>query len=333
MKKRIDWVDALKGFGIILVVTGHADTPESLMGWIYGFHMPLFFMLSGLVTKKSDAPMGEWLKKHVKNLLWPYFVFGIVEVLFYIVTQGIDGTLTGNHLLKKITAIAYSNYIYDHNYTGVIWFLTCLFVTEFLFFVIHKYIKNRALQVIVTLALGILGLEYDSLFTFKPPFFADVALTALVFYSMGFAVKDILKLKGSKWEFLLGFVLMVAGSVVGLYNQNALNGKHVSMLYLRYGNPVLFLISTFLLLIGFLFFFCGLQDFMETQLAVALEYIGRNSLVIFSVHLMIMHVMKDIMADDYGVWFSETITTLFFSIVATMIINKYFRKVIYLTAK
>lgn len=330
MKKRINWVDALKGFGIILVVTGHADTPMTLMSWIYGFHMPLFFMLSGLVTKESDAPMAEWLKKHVKNLLWPYFIFGIVEVLFYIVTEGLDGTLTGIHLLKKITAIAYSNYIFDHNYTGVIWFLTCLFMTEFLFFVIHKYIKNKVLRAVVIIALGILGLEYDSLFTFKPPFFADVALTALVFYSMGFAVKGILKLKGSRWQTLLGFVLMVAGSVIGLCNQNALNGRHVSMLYLRYGNPVLFLLSTFLTLAGFLFFFCGLQDFMETPIAVALEYIGRNSLVIFSVHLMIMHVMKDVMASGDNIWFAQTIATLFFSIVATMIINKYFRKVIYL---
>ena len=41
--KRIEWVDMLKGFGIILVMLGHASFPETLITEIYTFHMPLFF--------------------------------------------------------------------------------------------------------------------------------------------------------------------------------------------------------------------------------------------------------------------------------------------------
>ena len=46
--KRIEWVDMLKGFGIILVMLGlvmlgHASFPESLRIELYTFHMPLFF--------------------------------------------------------------------------------------------------------------------------------------------------------------------------------------------------------------------------------------------------------------------------------------------------
>lgn len=41
------WIDIAKGIGIILMVIGHADAPRLLKNWIYGFHMPLFFIIAG----------------------------------------------------------------------------------------------------------------------------------------------------------------------------------------------------------------------------------------------------------------------------------------------
>ncbi|WP_368384475.1 acyltransferase family protein [Polaribacter sp. AHE13PA] len=40
-QKRINWIDQIKGFGIILVVIGH-NFPL-IENYIYSFHMPLFF--------------------------------------------------------------------------------------------------------------------------------------------------------------------------------------------------------------------------------------------------------------------------------------------------
>lgn len=44
---RAEWIDVLKGIGIILVVIGHVNTKGFLVQWLYTFHMPLFFALSG----------------------------------------------------------------------------------------------------------------------------------------------------------------------------------------------------------------------------------------------------------------------------------------------
>lgn len=52
---RIEWVDILKGIAIICVFIGHTtnDNYGNISGllhmWIYSFHMPLFFFLSGYV--------------------------------------------------------------------------------------------------------------------------------------------------------------------------------------------------------------------------------------------------------------------------------------------
>ena len=44
-QSRADWIDVLKGIGIILVVIGHVNTKGFLVQWLYTFHMPLFFAL------------------------------------------------------------------------------------------------------------------------------------------------------------------------------------------------------------------------------------------------------------------------------------------------
>ena len=46
--KRLDYMDAVKGIGILLVVMGHnLQGIPALTSWIYSFHMPLFFIVTG----------------------------------------------------------------------------------------------------------------------------------------------------------------------------------------------------------------------------------------------------------------------------------------------
>lgn len=40
--KRLQWLDEVKGLGILLMIIGHASAPKCLVHWIYVFHMPLF---------------------------------------------------------------------------------------------------------------------------------------------------------------------------------------------------------------------------------------------------------------------------------------------------
>ena len=44
---RIPWLDAVKGVGIICVILGHMTIPETLRQFVFSFHMPLFFFVSG----------------------------------------------------------------------------------------------------------------------------------------------------------------------------------------------------------------------------------------------------------------------------------------------
>lgn len=66
MDKRIAYIDTAKGVTILLVIIGHCAWIKSVPGLdhlIYSFHIPLFFIVSGMFTKKSRQPVWGGGKK------------------------------------------------------------------------------------------------------------------------------------------------------------------------------------------------------------------------------------------------------------------------------
>ena len=50
--KRLNYLDFVKGFAILLVVLGHIyDISNPIKIWLYSFHMPLFFIISGILIR------------------------------------------------------------------------------------------------------------------------------------------------------------------------------------------------------------------------------------------------------------------------------------------
>lgn len=72
MNKRIGWIDIAKGVTILLVIVGHTLIGYKVNDYIYAFHMPLFFICSGLLFKPKDIKMVA--KNNAKKLLVPYYV-------------------------------------------------------------------------------------------------------------------------------------------------------------------------------------------------------------------------------------------------------------------
>ena len=54
-QEKSDIINIAKAIGITLMVIGHAGCPSWLHDFIYVFHMPLFFFLSGYCLKESHV--------------------------------------------------------------------------------------------------------------------------------------------------------------------------------------------------------------------------------------------------------------------------------------
>lgn len=90
-KQRIEYIDYLKGFSILLVVIGHfmsrnfimagAETRYQIFDFIYSFHMPLFMFLGGYTAyyslSKPGVDSGKFIFKRTLSLLIPYFLWAL----------------------------------------------------------------------------------------------------------------------------------------------------------------------------------------------------------------------------------------------------------------
>ena len=82
-RDRLRYIDIAKAIGIVLVIVGHITVTGTLgKRFIYAFHMPLFFVLSGmLLCLKSFGDIGSWselILKRAKRLLIPYFIWAMI---------------------------------------------------------------------------------------------------------------------------------------------------------------------------------------------------------------------------------------------------------------
>lgn len=89
-KNRMTYLDMAKGIGILFMIVGHTIS----LGWqkdlIYSFHMPLFFVCSGMTMVLSNNWL-EWredAKKSAKRLLLPALVLFMVMTLWTYLVEG-----------------------------------------------------------------------------------------------------------------------------------------------------------------------------------------------------------------------------------------------------
>ena len=78
MKEHDYSIDIARGIACLLVIIGHiSSTPSQVNVWIYAFHMPLFFIISGLIINTKE-PIDVFIKKRIKGLFFPYFILNIL---------------------------------------------------------------------------------------------------------------------------------------------------------------------------------------------------------------------------------------------------------------
>lgn len=68
-KQRFDFIDVAKGIGMLFVIYAHVNYNKAVLIPIYSFHMPLFFIISGMMFNRSRfAGFGDFVKRRFSVL-------------------------------------------------------------------------------------------------------------------------------------------------------------------------------------------------------------------------------------------------------------------------
>jgi fucose 4-O-acetylase-like acetyltransferase len=310
MTERVNWIDIAKSIGIILVVMGHLDNPEKATTFIYAFHMPLFFFLSGM-TFKNNQKFKNYITKKTRTILIPYFLFALLTYLFWLFIGKHFGEDANMHLslVKPLVGILYANGIDNWlSFNVPLWYLPCLFIVEISFFYVSK--ANSTIRFAILVVLGILGYLL-SLTTFvRLPWSINVAFTAIVIYGIGnFAYTIISQFEKHKILSIISGIFLLGLT----YAISRVNGR-IDMNANHYGNVLLFYCGAF----------CGILAIINFSQVIpnsnTLIFIGRNTLVILALHGIIISLIKGVMLLVLKIDLSILNDNLLINIFLTLII-------------
>ncbi len=171
-----EWIFLAKGIGILLVVIGHYYSNTAPAYWngvvdiIYKFHMPLFFILSGLLFNPTKYSYHQLILNKLKRLLYP---FVSIALIFFLIKYSAAHFVDLDHPVSwsSIVNLALNPV---HSYMPLLWFVYTLFFMFLIYPLLLKIFRNNILIIsilIIINSLGSFGLQGMNLVILYSPFF------------------------------------------------------------------------------------------------------------------------------------------------------------------
>lgn len=272
--KRIEAIDIAKGLGILLVVTGHSGMPDKAQWWIWSFHMPLFFFISGLFFSPDKYKTFDFLlQKKGQSLLLPYLYFTLIVLVL-------------KYILDPVTFPGVLKYTITDGWGGIaLWFLPVLFFTELLFWLVSTRVK-RALLLSVLFLFSIVG-YFISLKSVHLPYKLEAVLTSVFFYGTGYFLKDYLNSNLSRLT-VKASIGLGAGFLLLNVATCFLNSTRFDICFNVIGNYGFAYASAlsgtiFIILVANVITRVGIG-----KLTTVLTFFGKNTLILLACHQIVM---------------------------------------------
>lgn len=285
MERRFEHVDILKGILIVTVVLGHL--PFGVRDFVHWFHMPAFFVTTGLFLNFEEVSFKSFLMSNFKKLIIPYFVWSVLLSLpFFFVNLY---NLNFESVMSRIGLLIYGGEELK-GYYAVFWFITVYFVSLTILSFIAVFIKKPRLFFIVSFGIFLVGLAEGFLhnyYNYTIFWNVNVAFVSQFFIYCGYRLrKQILYGIISNINFVVSLIVFLGVAII----LSLLDYNHdVDLKYAKYSNPVLmiFLLTLFFILA------LKISDIISRFKLLSLVFIfaGKNTLIIMYLHMAVFLII------------------------------------------
>lgn len=271
VKKRIEFLDLVKGVCIILIVLFHCGACGDFAGGVLALSMPPYFVISGIFFK-ADC-FKHFFEKKINRLLIPLvFFFSLGILVHWLHFRSLDHGI----LLDPIISDNILNY--------PIWFLICLFWINMIYGMIYLYLKPMFWRFMTVCAFGTLG-YLMSVYGVHLPLFLGSAFSSLPFFFIGILIRKLPLLYPNKYtvyELVAAIVILCAGLGYAtiydtphfLFRSNVCDGNLLEVYLLSIS-----------LMIG-LFLLCKCIRWLPI-----VSFVGRYSLLMLGLHGLVISVL------------------------------------------
>lgn len=192
IKKRIDYIDVAKGIGILCIVVGHCLTKGTVLRrWLFVFHVPYFFIVTGIIFKKEEAR--KFIKDKFMRLMIPYYIAGILSIFIYLIIGHYKEIADEQYLrfIPNIATLVYGNSRFGYmQWNNPLWNVPCFFAVVIIFnFILNKIGKAKRAKMLLLLVCALswcVGYLTSNILSLWLPLQLETALAMLIFISVGY---------------------------------------------------------------------------------------------------------------------------------------------------
>lgn len=285
---RIGYVDLAKGIAVLSMVLCHVCAIPYIYAWIYSFHMPIFFIISGILLSNKNMFDKQSFEKNfirkLKTIIWPYLTFSVIYSCLAIVGD----TLVKNTDASFIWIIKLTVYYFVFGYHAL-WFLPTMFIANILFSVFHSLSKNWARFLIdgfLLIGTSIIA-QYvtdkgRTLVVYIIIFF-NRALIGYLFIELGYYLINVINtIKKEYLKLVIAILCLGIDTYTALLNVPDL---HYSLI----GDPLLYYFNATIGSLGILLLCNWIDRIIDFQL---FKYYGKNSLIVLLTHIFFVVFLK-----------------------------------------
>ncbi|TXB63712.1 acyltransferase family protein [Vicingus serpentipes] len=294
---RKEYIDIMKGIGIISVVAGHTYIGITKQ-IIFLFHMPLFFFLGGYLFKTRTNQL-QYIKDKSIHLLLPYISFLLLLYFpFYYpsASNSFHASSWFNYFAIPIVGGQALSTI-----VGVFWFVTCFFVTQQLFNVLTLKFSNLKLQIVLILFLIISYINSTFYIDFWLPWNINVVFAAIPFFYIGFLFKNS-QLKIKSW-------LLITLSTLVFISSFFITTNTYDMKYAKYGIPFVTFFSSVIIILFIKLISSKIEKYK--YISTPFTAIGKASMTIMYLHIPIKLLINYYLTTDKTFTFISAILISF----------------------
>lgn len=308
------------------MIIGHIPFSTTVNKYIYSFHMPLFFFISGWLYHHKDMRK-DVFKRLFKKMITPYFIFCFFGYILWILEMRPKDI---NIAIAPFRSILLFN-TEKMPIVGAVWFLTAMLFVYYIYIILDNLcikLKSKILMHIVTLILFLFGLVENTIFKVHIPFAFGPACVGLGFYHIG----NIFKLMYGKNKFCYKIFNIEKIKLIILFVLTVfltINIKPINMRKGEYPYWVFSCVVAVLMIVIYWNISVKLSKVHDNLAINFIECVGKNSIIYLGMNEIVINVAKSVLGKigiyNHLVVFGVVIIVLY--IISKLIIKSKYKKI------
>lgn len=235
-KKRIEWIDCVRAFGMMLIIASHTYVVGYWSNLIFTVNVAIFFVLSGYLTKPKT--ISQTVQKGFYTLIVPYLATVLIMFLLSLISARyqVPGMFPTDHWYHYLVAGLYGigsptnqSIVPGVNVPaiGAIWFLLAMYIGniiyQFLMKIRASYDRNMMTLFLITSSALLAWLAFAISPFIRLPWSINSALLSISFYTTGYVIRQYNLIQPrilTALLALLGLILWLSSARVGSFSLN-----------------------------------------------------------------------------------------------------------------